>query len=54
MFDDGAELAEQLHLVAEKPKLAAELADAGRRYVIENYTWPSVIDRMEASLLAAF
>ncbi len=48
------ELAEQLRLVAEKPEMAEELAIAGRRYVIENYTWPAVLDRMEASLRAAF
>ncbi len=53
MFGDVAELAEQLRLVAEKPEVAAELAAAGRRYVIENYTWASVLDRMEASLRAA-
>jgi hypothetical protein len=29
------------------------MAAAGRRYVIENYTWPTVLDRMEASLSAA-
>jgi glycosyltransferase involved in cell wall biosynthesis len=54
MFNDGAELAEQLRLVAEKPEMAEELAIGGRRYVIENYTWPAVLDRMEASLRAAF
>ncbi len=54
MFSDGAELAEQLRLVAEKPEMASDLAAAGRRYVIENYTWPPVLDRMEASLQAAF
>ena len=54
MFNDGPELAEQLRLVAEKPEMAEELAIAGRRYVIENYTWPAVLDRMEASLRAAF
>jgi glycosyltransferase involved in cell wall biosynthesis len=54
MFGDGAELAEQLRVVAEKPEVASDLADAGRRYVLENYSWPSVLDRMEASLQAAF
>ena len=50
LFSDGAELAERLNLVARKPDLASELAEAGRRYVIENYTWEPVLDRMEASL----
>lgn len=54
MFADEAELAEQLRVVAEKPELAAELAAAGRRYVLENYSWARVLDRMEASLQAAF
>jgi glycosyltransferase involved in cell wall biosynthesis len=54
MFSDGAELAEQLRLVAENSEMASDLAAAGRRYVIENYTWPPVLDRMEASLQAAF
>jgi glycosyltransferase involved in cell wall biosynthesis len=54
IFSDGAELAEQLHLVARKPDLASELAEAGRRYVIENYTWDTVLDRMETSLGAVF
>ncbi len=54
MFSGLAELAEQLRLVAAKPEVASELAAAGRRYVIENYSWPTVLDRMEASLQAAF
>ena len=54
LFSDGAELAERLNLVARKPDLASELAEAGRRYVIENYTWETVLDRMEASLRSAF
>ncbi len=52
MFADAGELAEQLRVVAEKPEVAAELAAAGRRYVLENYSWANVLDRMEASLRA--
>jgi glycosyltransferase involved in cell wall biosynthesis len=52
-FSDRAGLAECLGLVASRPQLASEMARAGRRYVIENYTWPTVLDRMEASLRAA-
>jgi glycosyltransferase involved in cell wall biosynthesis len=52
-FSDRAGLAECLRLVASQPQLASEMAAAGRRYVIENYTWPTVLDRMEASLRAA-
>jgi len=49
-FSDAAELARGLRLLASQPQEAAAMAAAGRRYVIENYTWPSVLDRMEASL----
>ena len=52
-FSDRAGFAECLRLVASRPDLGAEMAAAGRRYVIENYTWPTVLDRMEASLGAA-
>ncbi|HET9058569.1 MAG TPA: glycosyltransferase family 4 protein, partial [Acidimicrobiales bacterium] len=31
-------------------RVSAEMGDAGRRYVLDNYTWPAVLDRMEASL----
>ncbi len=53
MFSTDAEFAEHLDLVARKPEQADEVAAAGRRYVIDNYTWPNVLDRMEASLAAA-
>jgi glycosyltransferase involved in cell wall biosynthesis len=52
-FSDRAGFAECLRLFASQPDLAAEMAAAGRRYVIENYTWSTVLDRMEASLRAA-
>jgi glycosyltransferase involved in cell wall biosynthesis len=52
-FSDRAGLAECLRLIASRPELGSEMAAAGRRYVIENYTWPTVLDRMEASLRAA-
>ena len=38
--------------MAEAPKLAGELARQGREYVLSNYTWPGVLDAMEASLEA--
>ena len=52
-FSDRADLAARLQLVGSRPEEAGAMAAAGRRYVIENYTWPSVLDRMEASLRAA-
>ncbi|HTV12982.1 MAG TPA: glycosyltransferase [Acidimicrobiales bacterium] len=52
-YSGHQELVEALRAVSSQER-AAELAAAGRRYVIENYTWPAVLDRMEASLEAAF
>ena len=52
-FADEAGFADCLDRVLSRPDEAAAMADAGRRYVIDNYTWPTVLDRMEASLRAA-
>jgi glycosyltransferase involved in cell wall biosynthesis len=49
-FSDGPGLAERLSLVVAQPDEGARLAAAGRRYVLDNYTWPVVLDRMAASL----
>ena len=53
IFGDRYELADALRQLRVDGR-AAQMAAAGRRYVIENYTWPSVLDRMEASLGATF
>jgi glycosyltransferase involved in cell wall biosynthesis len=50
LYRDELELGECLRFVAEEPKLAGELAEQGREYVLANYTWPGVLDAMEASL----
>lgn len=50
LYDDDAELEQCLRMVAEAPDLAAALAGPGRAYVLENYTWPVTLDRMEATL----
>jgi glycosyltransferase involved in cell wall biosynthesis len=50
LFSDAGSLEACLAEVAER---GAELGAAGRRYVLENYSWPAVLDRMEASLGAA-
>jgi glycosyltransferase involved in cell wall biosynthesis len=44
------ELVEALRFVADEPQAAAALAAPGRAYVAENYRWPDVLDRMEATL----
>ncbi|MCU1354227.1 MAG: glycosyltransferase family 1 protein [Acidimicrobiales bacterium] len=52
LYADQVELVECLRLVAEAPDLAAGLAKAGRDYVLDNYSWPAAIDRMEATIEA--
>jgi glycosyltransferase involved in cell wall biosynthesis len=49
-YANDQEFLECLRFVAEAPDAAAALAAAGRAYVLSNYTWPLVLDRMEASL----
>ncbi len=50
VYGDEIEMGECLRMVAEAPKLASELAARGREYVLANYTWPRVLDGMEAAL----
>ncbi len=49
-YADERELGECLAFVAAAPKAAAALAERGRQYVLENYTWDVVLDAMERSL----
>jgi glycosyltransferase involved in cell wall biosynthesis len=49
-YSSDLEFLECLRFVAEAPEAADALARAGREYVLSNYTWPLVLDRMEASL----
>jgi glycosyltransferase involved in cell wall biosynthesis len=49
-YASDEEFLECLRFIAEAPDSAAALAAAGRAYVLANYTWPLVLDRMEASL----
>jgi glycosyltransferase involved in cell wall biosynthesis len=49
-FADGASLAAQLRRLANHPAEAAAMAEVGRQYVLDTYTWPVVLDRMEADL----
>lgn len=51
-YDDDTELEQCLRFVAEAPDAAAALAAPGRAYVLEHYTWPATLDRMEARLEA--
>jgi glycosyltransferase involved in cell wall biosynthesis len=49
-YVDDYELGEVLTFLAESPKAAAAIADRGRDYVLSNYTWDLVLDRMERAL----
>jgi glycosyltransferase involved in cell wall biosynthesis len=51
-FADAASLAEAASSWAADPAQAAALGARGRQYVLDNYTWPVVLDRMEADLRA--
>jgi hypothetical protein len=50
MFADGADLHARLLHYVEHPEAADAMASRGRQYVLDNYTWPVVLDRMEADL----
>jgi glycosyltransferase involved in cell wall biosynthesis len=49
-YADPDELVQALALVADQPELLRALAPQGREYVLREYTWPVVLDRMEAAL----
>ena len=49
-YDDDYELQECLAFLAEAPKVAAELAGRGRAYVLEQYQFDDVLDRIEATI----
>ncbi len=51
-YEDDADLEQCLRFIAEAPDAAAALAAPGRQYVLDHYTWPHTLDRMEASLEA--
>lgn len=44
------QLCAAIEALGAAPGAFAEIAAAGRRYVLDNYTWEVVLDRMEASL----
>ena len=51
-FEDGAELALHVAGLLADPGEATVMAESGRRYVLENYSWPLVLDRMEGDLVS--
>ena len=50
VYDDDAELAECLRFVADAPEAARAIAKAGRGYALEESSWDTVLDNVEASL----
>jgi glycosyltransferase involved in cell wall biosynthesis len=50
LYDDELELEECLAFLAEAPETAAQLAARGRPYVLDNYQWDTVLDKIEAAL----
>jgi glycosyltransferase involved in cell wall biosynthesis len=51
-FGDPASLAEHVTRLVADDDLRATMAAGGRRYVLDNYAWPVVLDRMENDLSA--
>jgi len=49
-FSDGPSLATAIADLAGDPAGARAMAEAGRRYVLADYSWPVVLDRMEGDL----
>ena len=52
LYDDELELEECLAFLAGAPETAAQLAALGRPYVLDNYQWDTVLDKIEAALTA--
>ena len=51
VYEDELELEEALVFLSEAPEAAAEIAAAGRAYVIDNYRWEVVLDKVEDALV---
>jgi len=50
LFSSREDLAEHLRALEASPSLSGSLAERGRDYVLSEYSWDTVLDRMEASL----
>jgi glycosyltransferase involved in cell wall biosynthesis len=50
LYEDELEFEECLAFLAEKPDAAAALAAKGRSYVLDNYQWDMVLDKVESAL----
>ena len=50
IYEDELELEQCLAFVSDEPEEAARLAAPGRDYVLDHYTWPLVVDRVEETI----
>jgi glycosyltransferase involved in cell wall biosynthesis len=50
LYEDEFEFEECLAFLAAQPDAAAALAAKGRSYVLDNYQWDTVLDKVEAAL----
>jgi glycosyltransferase involved in cell wall biosynthesis len=50
VFSGGADLADHVRAVLDDEDRAKEMAANGRQYVLSEYSWPVVLDRLEADL----
>jgi glycosyltransferase involved in cell wall biosynthesis len=50
VYRDRYEFAECLRILIANPQLRGEMARRGREYVLQNYLWGGVLDRVEATL----
>ncbi len=50
VYDDELEFEECLRFLTEAPETARKIAASGRAYVLDNYRWPAVLDRVEATI----
>jgi glycosyltransferase involved in cell wall biosynthesis len=51
VFSDGSQLGHHVAALMSDSGRAAEMAARGREYVIAEYSWPVVLDRMESDLM---
>ncbi len=50
VYRTNEELVQALRMIAEEPGQFGGLAAGGRQYVLDNYQWPGVLDRIEQTL----
>jgi glycosyltransferase involved in cell wall biosynthesis len=51
VFSNSVELGKHLSRLQSSPKVADEMGERGRKYVMENYQWSQVLDRLERDIM---